>query len=119
MMFILSFTVSSASEGELLLQRTSNITEEAATPQTSEISQGSYALLTSTPTSGAAQSITPIARTLPRSIRSVENSHNLSRAVSAIDSTTAASRYGMYNHKILLAPHPRLYYLSRYVRLII
>ena len=64
-------------------------------------------------------SITPVVRTLSRTSPSVERLSQYSKAVRAIDSTMTASRYGLYNHKILFYPHARMYYLNRLVRLII
>ncbi len=70
--------------------------------------------LFSTITSHASsQSVTPLVRVLPRAVRSVERVFQYSKAVSAIDSSTAAQRYGLYNHRILFVSLARHYYLAR------
>lgn len=63
--------------------------------------------------------ITPAVRTLPRTISHTPHTQHSSAAVRSIDSTTSATRYGLYNHKILFYAHPRHYYLNGLVRLII
>lgn len=63
--------------------------------------------------------ITPAVRTLPRTISHTPHAQQSSAAVRSIDSTTSASRYGLYNHKILFYAHPRHYYLNGLMRLII
>lgn len=64
-------------------------------------------------------SVTPAVRSISRSNLSSERTFQYSKAVSAIDTTTAASRYGLYNHKILFVSLSRIYYLNRLMRLII
>lgn len=76
-------------------------------------------LLSTTAPSCAQHSITPAVRTLHRSMSSTERLIQHTKATGSIDSTTAASRYGLYNHKILFVSHSRHYYLNRLVRLII
>ena len=76
-------------------------------------------LLSTTTTTVTPPSVTPAVRTLSRTTITSERSFQYSKAVSAIDSTTAATRYGLYNHKILFEPHSRCYYLNRLMRLII
>ena len=76
-------------------------------------------LLSTTATTAQPSSIAPIARTLPRVVRTTERSLGYACAVSAIDSTMAAMRYGLYNHKILFVSLARYHYLYRLVRLII
>lgn len=72
------------------------------------------------PTTGSVQSTLPAVRTLHRAPRSSErNELSFSTIVRSIDSTTAAYRYGLYNHKILFFAYPRHYYLMQLVRLII
>lgn len=72
------------------------------------------------PNTGSAQSILPAVRTLHRAPRHTErNELSFSAIVRSIDSTTAAYRYGLYNHKILFFAYPRHYYLMLLVRLII
>ena len=115
----LSVATASANGGEVLLQHSQPCCDMPDTPCESTIYQDSYALPSTTTMLGTSQSIAPVARTLPRGTRSGENIHNASRVVSAIDSTTAAARYGLYNHKILFVPYARYYYLYRLVRLII
>ena len=76
-------------------------------------------LLSTTTTTVTPPSVTPAVRTLSRTTITSERSFQDSKAVSAIDSTTAATRYGLYNHKILFEAHSRCYYLNRLMRLII
>lgn len=64
-------------------------------------------------------SVTPAVRTISRTAPSSERMFQHSKAVRAIDSTTAAMRYGLYNDKILFETHSRHYYLNRLMRLII
>ncbi|MBP3432698.1 MAG: hypothetical protein J6K40_03095 [Alistipes sp.] len=72
------------------------------------------------PSTGSAQSILPAVRTIHRVPRHSErNELSFSALVRSIDSTTAAYRYGLYNHKILFFAYPRHYYLMLLVRLII
>lgn len=122
-LFVVSLLVSiapvSATEVEVSFRCATNSTTEHTTHAEEQIFEASNASLFVTPTSSSAQSITPLSRTLPRTLRSTEQSHNISRIVNAIDSTMAATRYGLYNHKILFVSHSRHYYLYRLVRLII
>lgn len=76
-------------------------------------------LLSTTTTTVTPPSVTPLVRTLTRTTVASERLFQHSKAVSAIDSTTAASRYGLYNHKILFCTLSRCYYLNRLMRLII
>ena len=78
-----------------------------------------HPMLSTTATSGAQHSITPAVRTLHRTMSSAERQSQHVKATGSIDSTTAAARYGLYNHKILFVSHSRHYYLNRLVRLII
>lgn len=81
---------------------------------------GTSAPLLSTPAPTAQpSSFVPVVRVLPHATRTVERSFAYTGAVSAIDSTVAAMRYGLYNHKILFVSLARYYYLCRLVRLII
>lgn len=122
-LFIVSLLVSiapvSATEVEASFRCATSSATEHTTHAQEQIFEASIASLFVTPTSSSAQSITPLARTLPRTLRSTEQSHSISRIVNAIDSTMAATRYGLYNHKILFVSHSRHYYLYRLVRLII
>ena len=65
----------------------------------------------------AAVSVLPMVRTVARTTRSAETLVRGIAATHAIDSTTASSRYGMYNHKILFVSLSRLHYLNRLMRL--
>lgn len=65
----------------------------------------------------AAQSVAPVARTMARTTRTAETLLRMVAATKAIDSTTASSRYGMYNHKILFVSLSRLHFLNRLMRL--
>ena len=114
-----SIATASATEVEASFKCATNSATEHTIPAEEYVFEESIAPLFVTPTSNGAQSITPLSRTLPRSLRSTEQSHNISRIVNAIDSTMAATRYGLYNHKILFVSHSRHYYLYRFVRLII
>ena len=78
-----------------------------------------HPMLSTTATSGVQHSITPAVRTLHRTMNSAERQSQHIKATGSIDSTTAAARYGLYNHKILFVSHSRHYYLNRLVRLII
>lgn len=64
-----------------------------------------------------AQSVVPQVRTVARTTRTAETLLRTIAATHAIDSTTASSRYGMYNHKILFVSLSRLHYLNRLMRL--
>lgn len=126
LMLVLAFLllqVSSSSAGDGI----SDVSLQCASPQAlqkpvshqPEFTQREYALLAGTSSSAVSHSITPVVRTLNRSVRSHEDIRYCGRVVSAIDSTTTAERYGLYNHKILFVSHARYYYLCRLVRLII
>lgn len=91
-------------------------TPEEPTQPKFELQRPSLGLTTLNTT---AQSITLAARTLPRTLRYVPRAEVSSVAVRSIDSTLSASRYGLYNHKILFYAQPRHYYLNGLVRLII
>lgn len=114
-----SIATASATEVEASFKCATNSATEHTTHAEEYVFEESIAPLFVTSTSNGAQSITPLSRTLPRALRSTEQSHNTSRIVNAIDSTMAATRYGLYNHKILFVSHSRHYYLYRLVRLII
>ena len=116
---LLSLASLSASEQEILLTSASTSGQQQNSKHTEELHSYSLSPLGITTTHSSTHSITPLSRTLPRSLRISERTSTTARAISAIDSTMAASRYGMYNHKILFVSHPRHYYLSRYVRLVI
>lgn len=119
---IVSLCATYAQDGYLCnshLKAATPIAEIPSESHETQLSQSISTLLTSTTTTGATPTISPIARTLPRSIRSTEHKYYSSRVVSAIDNTTAATLYGLYNHKILFTSHARQYYLYRFVRLII
>lgn len=70
-------------------------------------------LLSTSTTATSSQSVTPLVRTLPRVARSAERAFQHTKAVSSIDSSTAASRYGLYNHRVLFVSLARDYYLAR------
>lgn len=76
-------------------------------------------LLSATTSGGVFYSVNLAARTLHRTVRTAERCVHNGRVMSAIDSTMSASRYGLYNHRILFVSHARLHYLNRLVRLII
>lgn len=65
------------------------------------------------------QSITPTLRTIQRTNNTLWRTHQYSRISAAIDSTTSATRYGLYNHKILFVSNVRYHYVCRLRRLII
>lgn len=71
------------------------------------------------PSTPIASNITPLVRTLTHAERTSAHKVEHSRVVGAIDSATAAARYGLYNHKILFVSLSRLHYLNRLMRLII
>lgn len=71
------------------------------------------------PTTPIASNITPLVRTLTHAERTTAHKVEHSKVVGAIDSATAAARYGLYNHKILFVSLSRLHYLNRLMRLII
>ena len=63
--------------------------------------------------------LTPEVRTLHSVSRNAERTSSHQRASTAIDSTTTATRYGLYNHKILFVSIARHHYICRLRRLII
>ena len=71
------------------------------------------------PSTPIASNITPLVRTLTHAERTSVHKVEHSKVVGAIDSATAAARYGLYNHKILFVSLSRLHYLNRLMRLII
>lgn len=71
------------------------------------------------PSTPIASNITPLVRTLTHVERTSAHKVEHSKVVGAIDSATAAARYGLYNHKILFVSLSRLHYLNRLMRLII
>ena len=78
-----------------------------------------HPMLSTTATSGVQHSITPAVRTLHRTMSSAERQSQHIKATGSIDSTTAAARYGLYNHKILFVSIARYHYVCRLRRLII
>lgn len=99
------------------------ITQEDATQEESHceacFTVSTQPLLSTSTSTITPPSVTPAVRTISRSNLSSERTFQYSKAVSAIDTTTAASRYGLYNHKILFVSLSRIYYLNRLMRLII
>ena len=71
------------------------------------------------PSTPIASNVTPLVRTLTHAERTSAHKVEHSKVVGAIDSATAAARYGLYNHKILFVSLSRLHYLNRLMRLII
>lgn len=71
------------------------------------------------PSTPISSNITPLVRTLTHAERTSAHKVEHSKVVGAIDSATAAARYGLYNHKILFVSLSRLHYLNRLMRLII
>ena len=65
------------------------------------------------------QSITPSLRTIQRTGNTIGRIHNYARTSTAIDNATSATRYGLYNHKILFVSNVRYHYVCRLRRLII
>lgn len=63
--------------------------------------------------------LTPEVRTLHSVSRNAERTSSHQRVSTAIDSTTTATRYGLYNHKILFVSIARHHYICRLRRLII
>lgn len=94
---------------------------ESHAPESNEpaFSASSITVLSTAPTTVTVPNVVPIIRTLSRTSLSAERMFQYSKAVSSIDTTTAASRYGLYNHKILFVSLARIYYLNRLMRLII
>lgn len=107
-------TTAAASTNDILASSTNDNNGDEAT-----LSSSCPPLLSTTTTSGAHYSTTPIVRTLHRCMRIAEREAQHAKDAGSIDSTTATSRYGLYNHKILFVSHSRHYYLCRLVRLII
>lgn len=69
--------------------------------------------------SSTPQSVTPSIRTIHNVVRSAERALHNTKAINAIDATTLAHRYGLYNHKILFVSVARHHYVCRLRRLII
>ena len=69
--------------------------------------------------SSTPRTFTPEARTLHSVSRNAERTSSHQRVTTAIDSTTTATRYGLYNHKILFVSIARHHYICRLRRLII
>jgi phage-related tail fiber protein len=66
------------------------------------------------------QNVTPIVRTTLRTNNGIERAQQYTRrTTAAIDNTTTAARYGLYNHKILFVSTARHHYVCRLRRLII
>lgn len=65
------------------------------------------------------QSVTPVVRTTLRTNNSIERAQQYTRTTAAIDNTTTAARYELYNHKILFVSKARYHYVYRLRRLII
>ena len=76
----------------------------------------STAIATST---SAPRTLTPKVRTIHSLTRNVERTSQHQRVSTAIDSTTTATRYGLYNHKMLFVSIARQHYVCRLRRLII
>lgn len=108
----LLITSTTVAEGTLSEHRDNSHKEATFAPIT-------HPLLSTTATSGLQHTITPAVRTLHRTISTAERQVQQIKATGSIDSTTAAARYGLYNHKILFVSHSRHYYICRLVRLII
>ncbi|MBO5831524.1 MAG: hypothetical protein J6R01_07965 [Alistipes sp.] len=118
-MMLLSFSVKLSATSQLKFEANSYTptthTEDKTTPKF-ELRTPCSALSLS---SESSQGISPIVRTLPRTLRTTYRIVQNSAAIRSIDSTTAAHRYGLYNHKILFYAHPRHYYINGLMRLII
>ena len=67
----------------------------------------------------APRTLTPKVRTIHSLTRNVERTSQHQRVSTAIDSTTTATRYGLYNHKMLFVSIARQHYVCRLRRLII
>ena len=65
------------------------------------------------------QNVAPIVRTTLRTNNGIERAQQYTRTTAAIDNTTSAARYGLYNHKILFVSTARHHYVCRLRRLII
>ena len=63
--------------------------------------------------------LTPEVRTINSPSRNAERTSAHQKVTTAIDSTTTATRYGLYNHKILFVSIARHHYICRLRRLII
>lgn len=116
---LLSFSIKLSASSQLQFEAYSHTAtlpaNDDSTP-TFEFNRSCSALSLS---SESSQGISPIVRTLPRTLRTTYRIVQNSAAIRSIDSTTAAHRYGLYNHKILFYAHPRHYYLNGLMRLII
>ena len=65
------------------------------------------------------RTLTPEVHTIHSVSRNAERSSHQQRVLTAIDSTTTATRYGLYNHKMLFVSIARQHYVCRLRRLII
>ena len=65
------------------------------------------------------RTLTPEVHTIHSVTRNVERTSQHQRVSTAIDSTTTATRYGLYNHKMLFVSIARQHYVCRLRRLII
>lgn len=100
---LLSSLTASAGEGVVLLQNVQSCCDEPVEPHQTQLRSGVSTLLSTTPTSGAAQSITPVVRTLPRgdesAIASIETSNVAAITLvsyRATDNSLAA--YALYHY---------------------
>lgn len=65
------------------------------------------------------QTITPAVRIIQSVSHNAERTSTQHKASTSIDGTTTATRYGLYNHKILFVSIARYHYVCRLRRLII
>ena len=65
------------------------------------------------------QTITPAVRTIHSVTHTAERTTTHHKVSASIDGTTTATRYGLYNHKILFVSIARYHYVCRLRRLII
>lgn len=93
--------------------------DSADTADADQVISVSTPALFAAPSTPIASNITPLVRTLTHAERTSAHKVEHSKVVGAIDSATAAARYGLYNHKILFVSLSRLHYLNRLMRLII
>lgn len=124
-LLLLSFAVSSAEASVAACKIVASAEtlcvygDGVATDERSIVSMSCQPMLSVTMSGGVFYSVNLAARTLHRTVRTAERCVHNGRVMSAIDSTMSASRYGLYNHRILFVSHARLHYLNRLVRLII
>lgn len=124
-LLLLSFAVSSAEASVAACKIVASAEtlcvdgDGVATDERSIVSMSCQPMLSVTMGGGAFYSVNLAVRTLHRTVRTAERCVHNGRVMSAIDSTMSASRYGLYNHRILFVSHARLHYLNRLVRLII